>query len=95
MASRQLNGTIVVIIEPELEAALEIQDRLVDDGALVFTAYRLERAEYLLTLPKVDGVVVRQSVLDANRKLKSHILKRKIPRIFYHGSKSSLEFLRN
>jgi hypothetical protein len=47
MVSRQLNGAIVVSVEPELEAALEIQDRLVDDGALVFTAYRLERAEYL------------------------------------------------
>jgi hypothetical protein len=52
MASRQLNGTIVVIAEPELAAALEIQDRLVEDGALGFTAYRLERAGHRLTLSK-------------------------------------------
>ena len=44
MAQRKLRGRSILIAASQLETALDLQDHLVDTGARVLTAYRLQRA---------------------------------------------------
>lgn len=84
MRHRQLHGTTVLIVEPDLQAALDIQDRLADEGALVVTAYCPERAELLVQHPGVACVVARRAVVERNNKLEALLSQSQIPRVVYH-----------
>jgi hypothetical protein len=77
---KRLNGFSVLLIEPDLDVALALQDRLAMDGARVLTAYGVDRAMQHAETTQLSVAVVGESLCPADRKSIFHLLsKRKIP----------------
>ena len=79
----RLKGATVLIIEPEIESALDLQDLLADEGATVLTAYRKVRALELVQLSSVKGIVIERSAYDQLSELRGRICERRIPHVVY------------
>ena len=82
-----LKGTTVLIIEPKIEPALDLQDHLADLGATVLTAYRKDRALDLVQNTSLKGVVVENSVYVNDAELRVKLLERNIPHVVYPRAK--------
>ena len=87
MFTESLTGSTVLIIEPDIESALDLQDRLVDEGATVVTAYRQERALELVKRASLVGVVIESSIYEYNPDLRSRLCGRNIPHVIHSPSK--------
>ena len=87
MCKQDLKGRTVLIVEPDIESALELQDRLADEGATVVTAYRLERALDLAKHARVAGMVINSSVFEQNVDLRSTVRERGIVHVVHWASK--------
>ena len=86
MCVQHLRGRTVLIIEPDIESALALQDRLVDAGAIVLTAYRQERALELVNSARLTGVIIDQSVYIQTPGLRNHLRERTIPHVVHCAS---------
>lgn len=86
MTAHEVSGHTVLIVEPILEAALDLQDRFTTCGARVLTAYRLEKALQFLGLPFVSGVVVDRSVLAASDELHRVLQERGVPVVVFDAA---------
>ena len=87
MFTEHLKGSTVLIIEPDIESALDLQDRLADEGATVVTAYRQERALELVKRASLVGVVIESSVYEQNPDLRSRLCERNIPHVIHSPAK--------
>ncbi len=87
MITQRLKGSTVLIIEPDIQSALDLQDRLADEGATVVTAYRRERALEVVKRARVVGVVIESSVYERNDALRSCLFERRIPHVVHYASK--------
>jgi response regulator RpfG family c-di-GMP phosphodiesterase len=77
---KRLNGYAVLIVEPDLDVALALQDSLAMDGARVLTAYGVDRAMQHAETTDLSVAVVGKSLCTADRNFIFHQLsKRKIP----------------
>ena len=83
MTAHEVSGRTVLIVEPILEAALDLQDRFTTCGARVLTAYRLAKALDFVGLPFVSGVVVDRSVLAASDELQRLLKERGVPVVVF------------
>ncbi len=78
-----LKGTTVLIIEPDIDSALDLQDHLADEGAIVVTAYRKERALDLVQRATLMGVVIECSVYEEVAELRIRLRERNIPHVVH------------
>jgi DNA-binding response OmpR family regulator len=75
-----LNGYSVLIVEPDLDAALALQDSLAMGGARVITAYGVDRAMLHAETTNLSAAVVGKSLSVADRNsILRQLLQRKIP----------------
>lgn len=82
-----LKGTTVLLIESDIDAALDLQDHLADEGVTIVTAYRKERALHLLQNVPLKGVVIERSVYEDDAELRGNLHERKIPHVVHHRAK--------
>ena len=82
-----LKGTTVLIIEPDFDSALDLQDHLADEGATVVTAYRKERALHLVQRAAVMGIVIECSVYEENAELRVRLRESSIPHVVHRRAK--------
>ncbi len=78
-----LKGATILIIEPVIESALDLQDHLADEGATVLTAYRKGRAFDLVQCASLKGVVIENSVYVDDAELRVRLHGRNIPHVVY------------
>ena len=78
-----LKDTSVLLIEPDIDAALDLQDCLADEGATIMTAYRRERALDLVQRATLKGVVIESSVYADDAELGLRLRERKIPHVVH------------
>ena len=83
----RLKGATVLIIEPDIESALDLQDHLADEGATVLTAYRKGRAFDLVQDASLKGVVIEYSVYVDDAGLRVKLRGRNIPYVVYRRAK--------
>jgi DNA-binding response OmpR family regulator len=77
---KRLNGYAILIVEPDLDLALALQDSLAMDGARVLTAYGVDRAMQHAETTHLTVAVVGKSLCTADRNSIFHQLsKRRIP----------------
>jgi DNA-binding response OmpR family regulator len=77
---KKLNGYAVLIVEPDLDVALALQDSLAMDGARVLTAYGVDRAMQHAETTQLSAAVVGKSLCTADRhSIFYELSKRKIP----------------
>ena len=75
-----LHGYSVLIVEPDLDAALALQDSLTMDGARVLTAYGVTRALEHAETTQLSAAIVGNSISAADRKtIYRQLSQRKIP----------------
>ena len=82
-----LKGTTVLIIEPDIDSALDLQDHLANEGANVVTAYRKERALDLVQRARLMGVVIESSVYEQDAELRVRLRERNIPHVVHRRAK--------
>lgn len=58
MDKARLRGQTILIVQNELDSAIPLQDRIVDDGGRVLTAYSLVRALQLAERNALSGAVI-------------------------------------
>ena len=81
MCAQHLKGRTVLIVEPDIDSALDLQDRLADEGATVVTAYRQERALELVKRASLMGVVIERSIYEKSAPLRSRLREGRIPHV--------------
>ncbi len=86
MCAQHLRGRTVLLIEPDLEQALDLQDCLSDEGATVVTAYRQDRAMELVQRANLFGAIVNSSVYQQNADLRTGLCERSIPHVVRRAS---------
>jgi DNA-binding NtrC family response regulator len=75
-----LNGHSILIFEPDLDAALALQDTLANDGARVLTAYGADRALRHAESTVLSAAIVGKTLCAADRKsIYQQLRSRKIP----------------
>ena len=90
MKKTKLDGRTILLVEDDLETALDHQDRLADEGARLLTAYRLRSAMQLAERAKFSAAVITcarrsQESDDLCRRMEE----RKIPCVLLGRSMSS------
>jgi CheY-like chemotaxis protein len=76
----KLNGYSVLIVEPDLDTALVLQDSLAMDGARVLTAYGVDRALLHAETTQLSAAVLGKSLSVADRNsIFRQLSQRKIP----------------
>ena len=58
MKTARLSGQTILVVQDKIENAIPLQDRIVEDGGRVLTAYSLARALLLAECAKLSGAVV-------------------------------------
>jgi DNA-binding NtrC family response regulator len=77
---KTLDGHSILIFEPDLDAALALQDALASDGARVFTAYGADRAIRHAETTQLSAVIVGKTLSVEDRNTFSRCLhSRQIP----------------
>jgi DNA-binding response OmpR family regulator len=77
---KRLNGYAVLIVEPDLDVALTLQDSLALDGARVLTAYGVDRAMQHAETTQLSAAVVAKSLCATDRNyIFDQLSKRRIP----------------
>lgn len=58
MKTARLSGQTILVVQEKIDNAIPLQDRIVEDGGRVLTAYSLSRALLLAESAKLSGAVV-------------------------------------
>lgn len=86
MEKQKLAGHSILIVEPDPFVAVDLQDTLVQEGARVVTAFRLERALQLAERPTLSAAVIDATLGAENRgALCLRLAERKVPFVFHSG----------
>ena len=58
MERSKFTGKTILLVEPDISAALDLQDSLAAHGARILTAYHLQRALKLASRVRLSGAVI-------------------------------------
>lgn len=81
MEKARLSGQTFLIVQSEIENAIPLQDRIVQDGGRVLTAYSLERALFHATSAPLSGAVIDLGMTGADQ-IVDLMKSRNVPYIF-------------
>jgi DNA-binding response OmpR family regulator len=84
MQRRKLANCSILIVEPDLSIAMDLQDILAHEGARVVTAFRLERALQLAERATLSAAVIDSELGTEDRDaLCWRLAERKVPFVFH------------
>ncbi len=81
MEKAELSGQTILIVQNNLDSAIPLQDRIVEDGGRVLTAYSLARAKLLIERTALSGAVIDLALTGAHQ-LVDLLKMRNVPYIF-------------